>query len=169
MPRVRRRGHRLRGFHPDQVAFVLLGVPFPNSEVTDEQFAQIWWAHRDEMNERFQLDFAAPQRPFGFWEVEAPGKPLRDERDGDALIRLRIPLTAKERHYLEREQPVGPLGAGLTTSQFTVQWLERYRDRLACRRDWHAEEGRESQAALFAGRLAEVAAEIERRIAACHE
>lgn len=162
MPRVKRRGHVSRGYTLDQECYVQTGIEFPGfTPLTSAEFEEIYWRHRDEWMERSP----AGHRPYGWWRVESPGTPFKHERDEDALIRLRVALSARERHTLERQQPPGPCSYGLL--YFSTNYLCQFRSRMDTWRVWHSEEGRPGMADAYAARINEIDSVLSDREARC--
>lgn len=159
MPRVRRRGHTRRGLTSADELFLSTGDAFWPNEMAIQSEADLenaWWMLREKLMEEAQ----AGTRPFGWWRLEAPDVPRRNESDADALIRLGL-LTPRERHLYAREGPTGPKDGGLR--HFSDVRLLHYREGWETRRAWHEAEGRAEMAELFAERIAEVDTELRRR------
>ena len=95
MPRVRRRGHTVRGaLTPEQEIAPLIGG---QAFATPQEYERAWWTHREEL-----LASVNPTtRPAAWWALEFKGERRPRERDRQALERLGL-LTPEEKHLVEK-------------------------------------------------------------------
>jgi hypothetical protein len=96
MPRVRRRGHTLRGelTLQQQLALILGGM----AGFSDQgEYERAWWAHRDEL----MTSVNPTSRPAAWWTLEFTGERKPGERDWEVLDRAGL-LTPQEQLLVEK-------------------------------------------------------------------
>jgi hypothetical protein len=100
MPRVRRRGHTLRGeLTSEQTWCLVAGVERTGCPAfaTDADYERAWWFHRDEL----MASVNPTTRPDAWWSLEFKGERKPGEKDWEVLERAGL-LTVQEQHLVEK-------------------------------------------------------------------